>query len=178
MLIQSLRLRKKSANNPPRIGAIPAANELIKLLAAKYEVACPFGANLSPIFPDERVIPAVEIPIRICMTTNNGMVNTYLSGLAVKVHARMHTMNKGPFMLSIDLLLNLSEYFPHKCKDAILITWFNTMRIIIIDISSFNLHKHINREKRSCQVYGKIPRSKENDQVFKIGILERLHKQP
>jgi len=66
------------------------------------------------------------------MTTNKGMVNTYVSGLAVKVHARMHTMNKGPFILSIDLLLNLSEYFPHKYKDAILITWFNSMRSIIM----------------------------------------------
>src|SRR5659263_279945 len=139
MSSESLRTWKKSANNPPSTGAIPAANELTKLLVAKYDVACPFGANLSPIFPDEMVIPAVEMPIRMCMATNNGMVNAYVSGLAVKVHARMYPMNKGPFMLSIDLLLNLSEYFPHKCKNAILTTWFNNMRIIIVDISSFNL---------------------------------------
>jgi len=62
MLIQSFRFEKKSANNPPRIGAIPAANELIKLLVAKYEVACPFGANLSRYFRMKELFPLWKYP--------------------------------------------------------------------------------------------------------------------
>jgi hypothetical protein len=49
---------KISTSVPPMMGATPAANELIRLLAAKYAVACPFGASLSPMFPEARVTPA------------------------------------------------------------------------------------------------------------------------
>lgn len=84
---------------------MPAATELVKLLAANYAVACPFGANLRPMFPEAKVTPAVEMPIKMWMATSNGNVRTYFSGIVVNVHARMHQMKSGPLTPSTDLLL-------------------------------------------------------------------------
>lgn len=54
---------KKSANNPPTIGAIPAVIELIMLENARYAVEFPSGANFKVIFPEANDTPAADIPI-------------------------------------------------------------------------------------------------------------------
>ena len=102
---ESSGFAKKSANCPPRIGAIPAKSQLTTLVAARYDVAWPFGDSFNPKFPDANDTPAVAIPMKICMMIKRGIVPVCFSGSVVKVHANIQAMNKGPQMANTDLLL-------------------------------------------------------------------------
>ena len=124
---------------PPKIGATAAASELITPVAAKYAVACPLGASLSPILLDANVTPAVEMPKKMWMAIKSGIVSACFPGSVVNVHARIQMMNNGPLTPKTDLLLNLSEKAPQVCKNIRFAIWLNTIKRMINDMSSSSL---------------------------------------
>ncbi len=108
------------------MGAMPAASELAMFIDARYAVAPPRGASLSPIFAAASVTPEVERPIRTWRTTRRGKVRRCLPGMVVNVHPSMEIMKRGPATRRTDLLLYRSAILPHMWYERTLTLWLKT----------------------------------------------------
>ena len=107
--------------------------EVIILLAEIYTIASPFGASFIAILLIERFIPAVEIPLKIFISTRSGIVKECSEGLPVNAHESMQSIYTGPQMLMIVLLLYLSEYRPHILIKKMLLNWLIIVRAMIYE---------------------------------------------
>ena len=112
MAILKLRISKKSANNPPISGAIPAPRFNAREPAAIYEVDCSTGDILSRKEVTEILTPAIATPSSRCNTIKIGIVPPCRSGNVVNVQAMITKKYSDEEIDSITLLPKRSAQFP------------------------------------------------------------------
>ena len=69
--------------------------------------------HAGPVF-----IPAVDIPIKICISTTSGIVSICFSGSVVKVQPIIQKRNNGLLTLRTDLFEYLSVKRPHMRRNT------------------------------------------------------------
>src|SRR5438477_6511301 len=106
---------------PPVSGAAAENNPVIVFFAARYIMASLRGASFNPIFVKLRLMPEVDIPVKICMVVNNAAIIICEDDDAKNIHANKQEIYSGAQIRRIFLLLYLSAYLPHTLIKRILL---------------------------------------------------------